>query len=234
MFLSWQNTLINSTTAKTLFLYDPATNTDLVTNTVVGAMRAGTTVDETVLIDGHPTIKLASATQGVLVTFPTPLDLGNMLEWTIEWSSFPTAIGTNYFTDLYLNWTGGPYIGARWTDAGFGHRLQFSASGFSNLSSIWRIPTTKAQAVNKLAKYAMVFKDGKVSVFKDGVKQTMNNGTTNNISSDYMTKDVVWQPLTTLNLGWMNSTNSAFTGNSGRIRISQGARYLTNYTPEPF
>lgn len=236
MFLNWQTSIMSTTASATLFLYDPATNKDFVSGATCGVLRTGTTVDSTILIDGQPTIRSATGTHGVAITFPTPLDIGSLSEWTIEWSSLPTSIGYNYSTELMLNWSGGPYMGCRWTDGGFGNRLQFSGggTGFSNTATIWRTTETNVQAINKLAKYAMVLADGKISVYKNGIKQNMNNGTTNAITQDYFVKAAIPQPLTTLNIGWLNATFTSWQGNMGRIRISAGARYLANYTPAPF
>lgn len=220
----------------TLFLYDPATNKDLVTGTTCGVLRSGTTVDSTILIDGNSTIKSTTGTHGATITFPTPLDLGSLAEWTIEWNSLPNSIGYGYSTELMLNWPAGPYMGCRWADGGFGNRLQFSGggTGFSNVATIWRTPETNVQAANKLARYAMVLADGKISVYKNGIKQSMNNGTTNAITQDYFVKATIPQPLTTMSIGWLNSTFISWQGNFGRVRISAGARYLANYTPVPF
>ncbi|MNI53907.1 hypothetical protein D3C73_1087660 [compost metagenome] len=236
MFLNWQQGLIQTGRVdlnNVLFLYDPATNKDLVTGTTCGVVRANTPVDSVVMIDGNPTLKAAVSTSGVAITFPTPIDLGILDEWTIEWAAFPTSVPANYATEMLMNYPGGGYIGARWTDAGFGARLQFTGGGFGNAATIWRIPTNYAQASGHLARYAMVYKDGLISVYKDGVKQTMNNGTGQSTSSTSFPKAAGWQPFTTMNLGWINSTYISWLGNYGRVRISSTARYLANYTPQP-
>lgn len=236
MFLTWQTgTMTMPEFGSTIFLYDPETNTDLVTGTVCGVLRTGTTVDSAVLIDGHKTIKNATSTHGVAITFPKPIDLGSLPEWTIEWSTRPTSVGYDYGTEMLLNWPSGPFVGARWTDGGFGYRLQFSGGdGFGNAATVWRIPQTNTTIINKLNKFAMVLKDGKISVYLNGVKQTMNNGTSNAVAQDYFAKLGAWQPLTVMNIGWTNGTYVGWLGNYGRIRISKGARYTANYTPDPF
>lgn len=239
MFLNWQTSIITTAldTGTTLFLYDPATNRDLVTGTVCGAIRSGTTVDGTILIDGSPTLKSTTGTHGVDITFPTPLDLNSLSEWTIEWSSKPVTIRAEYSSELFLNWPSGPLFGCRWTDSGYGHRLQFTDGAWTN-PTLWRPESfTKTNATTKINRYAMVFKDGKISVYIDGVKQMLENGSDiagPNTKQNFFPKATTWQPLTRLLLGYYSATYPSFLGNYGRVRISAGARYLANYTPAAF
>lgn len=224
-------------TGDVLFLYDPATNKDLITDTVCGALKANTSVDSVVKIDGYNTLKFAASSAGAVLTFPTTLSLNTMSEWTIEWSSQPTAIGVSYFTELFLDTvpSSGIPLGCRWTDGGYGDKLQFNVADFNNLR-LWRPPGNKASAVNRLTRYSMVYKGGVIRVYKDGVLQLVTNGTeaAAPTSQTFISKTQAWPVFANLTLGWFNSANVAWLGNFGRIRISNFARYLGNHTPPPF
>lgn len=223
-------------TGDVLFLYDPATNKDLITNTVCGALKASTTVDTTVKIDGNDTLKFAAAGAGAVLTFPSGINLNALTEWTIEWSSRPTAIGVSYFTEIFLDTTpsSGVPLGCRWTDGGYGDKLQFNIADFNN-ARLWRPPFAKPAVVNKLTKYSMVYKGGVVKVYVDGALQTLTNGVEGNgVSQAFISKTQSWGVFTNLTLGYFNSANVAWLGNFGRIRISNFARYLGTHTPPPF
>lgn len=240
MLQSWFQLAVGGPSATSrpgTFLYDPATNKDLVTGTVVGNLFNGAVADGTVLIDGNPTMKFANASSGATITLPTPWVIETMPEWTVEWSSRPTTFGSGYFTELFIdvNPTLGYPLGCRWTDSGYGHRNQFNFANWAN-PEIWRPAATKTDVVNKTVRWAMVFKNGRVTVYKDGVKQMLavsvdaGSGT-----QDYIQKTITWSNKTTLRIGYYNSTNQAFVGNFGRIRISDYARYTdATYTPQPF
>lgn len=223
-------------TGDVLFLYDPATNKDLITDTVCGALKASTTVDTTVKIDGNDTLKFAAAGAGAVLTFPSGIDLNALTEWTIEWSSRPTAIGLSYFTEFFLDPTpsAGIPLGCRWCDGGYGDKLQFNIADFNN-ARLWRPPFAKSAKVNVLTKYSMVYKGGVVKVYVDGVLQTLTNGVEGSSTSQtFITKTHSWSVFTTLTLGYYNSANVAWLGNFGRIRISNFARYLGTHTPGAF
>ena len=224
-------------TGDVLFLYDPATNKDLISDTICGALKGSTSVDATFQIDGYDTLKFAAASAGAVLTFPTALSLNSMTEWTIEWSSRPTTIGSAYFTELFLDTVpaSGIPLGCRWTDSGYGDKMQFNAADFNNLR-LWRAAETKASAVNKLTRYSMVYKGGAIRVYKDGVLQMLANGVEggSSTSQTFIPKTQAWPVFANLTLGWFNAGNTAWLGNFGRIRISNFARYLANYTPAPF
>jgi len=84
----------------------------------------------------------------------------------------------------------------------------------------------------------MVYKGGSVKIYKDGLLQTLTNGTEgtagSNTSQTFILKTQAWPVFANLILGWFNSTNVAWLGNFGRIRISNFARYLGNHAPLPF
>lgn len=221
-----------------LFVYDPATNTDLVTGLTCGTKLGATAADSAVLIDGQPTVKLATTAQGVTIAFPTPINLDAMTEWTIEWSSLPTSINASYANELNLldaaN-TASNYVGCRWPDGGFANALQFTLNGYGNTSTCWRaLSVTKTVALNKISRYAMVFKNNRMTVYRDGVLLTVTNGTSGNgTSQTFINKIQQNNPHTKMFIGWANSTYVSTVGNVGRVRISNIARYDGNYTPAP-
>lgn len=241
MLTAWQQSSIITPRIDpdVLFMYDPATNTDLVTGLTCGVKLNSTTVDNVTLIDSQPTVKMAATNQGVTITFPTSIDLNSMPEWTIEWVSRPTSINTSYANELTLldaSGAGNMYIGCRWTDTGFANTLQFTLNGYGNTSTCWRaMSVTKSVAVNKLSRYAMVFKDNKLTVYRDGVLLTVTNGTGGSgVNQTFINKIQALNPFTRMYIGWANSTYISPIGNFGRVRISGIARYTSNYTPQPF
>lgn len=241
MLTIWQQSMIVTPRIdpNVLFMYDPATNTDLVTGLTCGTKLGVTTVDNTVLIDGHPTVKMADTDRGVTIAFPTPINLNALPEWTIEWSSLPTSINSSYANELNLldaaN-TASNYVGCRWTDGGFANALQFTLNGYGNSATIWRsFTTTKAAAVNKISRYAMVFKNNQVIVYRDGARLTLTNGSGGSgANQTFINKIQQNNPHTKMFIGWANSTYVSTIGNAGRVRISNIARYDGNYTPAAF
>lgn len=222
-----------------LFMYDPATNTDLVTGLTCGTKLNGVSVDSNTPIDGQPTVKMAATNQGVTIAFPTPIDLNGLAEWTIEWASLPTSINASYANELTLLDAGGAanmYIGCRWPDGGFANALQFTLNGYGSPSTCWRaMSVTKTVALNKLSRFAMVFKDNQLRVYRDGALLTVTNGTgAGGTSQTFINKIQQLNTFTRMYIGWANSTYVSTIGNVGRVRISKIARYTSNYTPAPF
>jgi hypothetical protein len=221
-------------TGDVLFLFDPGTGKDEVTNQTCIAL-SGVAVDMSVLIDEKPTLKFAAVNNQGLITFPTPIAFDALEGWTVEWSSRPTSFATAYANELFLDITTtlGYPIGCRWGDAGYNNRLQFNISNWAN-ANIGQPPVNKTAVVNKVNRWAMVFRNNRLQIFKDGVLQMLAFGTSTTYAQDYMAKNGALPTVTKLYLGYFNSINQAWLGNFGRIRISNFARYLGNYTPTPF
>jgi hypothetical protein len=222
-------------TGDVLFLYDPATNKDLISDTVVGAIKTATEVDPAVLIDGQSTLKTSSVNSGVLITLPTALDLETMQNWTLEWSSIWNAYQSGYATELFMDITNtaGFPIGCRWTDGGYQERNQFNASDWNN-ARIWRPSSTKTQVIGQLNRWALVRKGSYFFVMLNGVRQLLENGTVNGTKQSLFNKTQALPTVTKMYLGYFNATNRCYPGNFGRIRFSNFARYVGDYTPQPF
>lgn len=219
-----------------LFLYDPASNTDLITGAVCGTLGNGAAADSAVKIDGVNTVKFTASGSYCTILLPTPLNLEALTEWTIEWASRPTSTVNGYLTEMFidiLNTAGYP-VGCRWTDGGYGNRLQFNLADWNNLR-IWRPAGAHSTVLNKVTRWAMVFRNNRVIVYKDGVAQQLENGTAaGGTTQGYIDKTQAFQTFRKIYLGYYNGVNQAWLGNFGRLRISAFARYLANYTPEPF
>lgn len=224
-------------TGDVLFLYDPATNKDLISNTTVGVLKAATAVDNTVLIDGQPTVKFTGTGAGVQINLPTALNLEALTNWTLEWSSIMNAYQGGYATEIFMDLTNsaGYPVGCRWTDGGYQERNQFNAGDWAN-ARIWRPDITKTQAIGKLNKWALVRNGNEFYVMLNGVRQLLENGTSSGGSKQsYFSKtQALLNAVTRFYIGYYNGTNLAYPGNFGRIRFSNFARYINNYTPQPF
>jgi hypothetical protein len=222
-------------TGDVLFLYDPETSKDLISGQVCVALSGGAAVDNITKIDGKGTLKLVGGGSQGLITFPTPLSLEVLSEWTVEWVSRPISIQSGYVTEMFIDTSpsSGYPIGCRWPDGGYGNRAQFNLSNWAN-ENIWHPPFAKAAAEGNTIRWAMVYKGGLIRIYKDGIKQSLAAGTSGIYDKDFISKTVSWPVYHKIYLGYFNGTNSAWTGNFGRLRISNFARYLANYTPVPF
>ena len=222
-------------TGDVVFLYDPATSKDLISGQVCIALSNNAAIDTINQIDGHSTLKLAQGTSQGLITLPTPINFEALSEWTVEWTSRPTSIGSSYFTELFLDIavTQGYPIGCRWGDGGYANRLQFNIGNWSN-GVIGQPPIAKSSVVSKDNRWAMVFKNAQLRIYYNGVLQLIAFGTTSNYNQNYISKTQEFGLIAKLYIGYYNSINQAWLGNMGRIRISNFARYLGNYTPIPF
>lgn len=222
-------------TGEVLFLFDPETSKDLISNQVCIALSNNAAVDTINRIDDKPTLRLAQSNSIGLITLPTPINFEALTEWTVEWTSRPTSIGANYFTELFLDIavTQGYPIGCRWSDTGYGQRNQFNIGNWSN-AVIGQPSIIKSQVVNKDNRWAMVYKGGQLRVYYNGVLQMLAFGTGNTYNQSYISKTQAFGVIAKIYIGWYNSINQAWLGNMGRIRISAFARYLGNYTPKPF
>jgi len=222
-------------TGDVIFLFDPGTGKDEISNQVCIAMSGGLAVDSTYLMDDKPSLKFTGAANQGLITLPQAINLDTLGDWTIEWSSRPTSFVTTYANELFLDitTTQGYPIGCRWGDGGYGNRLQFNISNWAN-TNIGQPPINKASVVNKVNRWAMVFRNNLLRIYKDGVLQMIAFGTSTTYAQDYMPKVSTLLTATKMYLGYYNNINQAWLGNFGRIRISNFARYLGNYTPESF
>jgi len=222
-------------TGDVLFLYNPGTGKDEISGLNCIALANGAAVDNTFLIDDKPTLRFAAGNNQGLITLPNPINLEALSEWTLEWSSRPTTFLTSYATEIFMDVTvtQGYPVGCRWGDGGYGNRLQFNISNWSN-NNIGQPPFVKANVLNVINRYAMVYKGGQLRIYKDGVKQMVAFGTGSQYTQDYIGKTQAFPTVTKIYLGYYNSINQAFAGNIGRVRISNFARYLGNYTPVAF
>uniref|UniRef100_A0AB39CCS2 Tail fiber protein n=1 Tax=Pseudomonas phage RVTF4 TaxID=3236931 RepID=A0AB39CCS2_9VIRU len=216
----------------TIFLYDPETESDLM-GVVHTYTKYGTVTPDDLEINGHKTLKLGTNVSGMQITFATPFNLQDK-DWTLEWSFRNTvSAGTAYATELTLpSAVAGQGILSRWGDTGFGNRLQVGGS-MGAVNSIWNPPISKAASLNVDTNMALSCKNGRVSVFRNGVLQMLANGT----GGVYNTPNYpVGANLSSLAYMQINSSGSGMInqlGNRGRIRLSLGARYTRNYTIKP-
>jgi hypothetical protein len=219
-------------TPDVLFLWDPVQATDLMGSAATIAYVGTGTVDPAYLIDGVGTISFPATSAGATITFETPLDFTGM-DWTIEWSSFNTNAPTTYASEfaMYSGLTGNGIL-ARYGDTGFGHRLQFG-NKFAAATDAYNINANKTGLANTLNRYALVCKSNVITVFRNGVKQPLANGTGGVYNLAGFAAGAVTD-LRAIRLGYLNSSVPALLGNHGRIRICRNALYTNNYTPTPF
>lgn len=223
-------------TGDVIFLYDPVTNTDLIGGPSVSTLSGGAVADETILINGQPTLKFPTGSAKQVIAFPSDLNLttGN---WTLEWSFINNSAPSAYANDFVMySRTGGSSVGVytRFGDSGFGHRYNLSdPRGAANPNFCQPLPFTKASLVGLTTNVAMVSIGGLIKVYINGVFQMMAVGAG---SGAYTQPTFAAQGMDAIyqwGIGWVGSTVQAVPGNRGRIRLSNFARYKANYTPGP-
>lgn len=217
------------------FLWDPVLQQDLYGSGATIAYIGGGTANTDYLIDGQGTFNLPTTSSGFTITLASPLDLSGG-DWTVEWSTLNTVNNGNYGTDIAID-SGFPGsakgVQARWSDTGFGNRVQFSTI-FQQVTDCWNASLTKVTSLNTLQRFAMVCKNGQVSVFINGVKQMLANGTGGTYTAaSFAAAPANLKDLKSIKIGWQNSTVQAMISRHGRIRITQSALYTTDYTPGP-
>lgn len=224
-------------TGDVIFLYDPVTNTDLAGGPSVSTLSGGAVADETILINGQPTLAFPTVAAKQVISFPTDLNLitGN---WTLEWSFINNTNPTAYANDLVMySRTGGSGVGlyTRFGDSGFGNRYTLSdPRGATNPGLTQPLPYTKAMLVGLTTNVALVSIAGVIKVYINGAVQMMalgaGSGTYNQPTFTAQGMDKIYQ----WGIGDVNGgTVRAIPGNRGRIRLSNFARYKSNYTPGP-
>lgn len=219
--------------ADVIFLWDPTEARDLIGSAATITLIGATSIDPDYQIDGVNTMLFPGTTSGATITFETPLVL-NGLDWTIEWSAINAAAASSYANEfaMYSGVTGNGML-ARWGDAGFGNRLQFG-NKFAAAADCFNIALSKAGSVGQLSRFALVCKNSVVSVFRNGIKQSLAVGTGSTYNQASFPAGTALTDLRAIRLGWLSSSVPTNASRHGRIRISKNALYTTNYTPQPF
>lgn len=223
-------------TGDVIFLYDPVTNTDLAGGPSVSTLSGGAIADETILINGQPTLKFPTTAAKQVIAFPTDLNLvtGN---WTLEYSFINNTVPANYANDLVMySRTGGAGVGlyTRFGDLGFGHRWLLSdPRGAADPKVTQPLPYTKTSLAGLTTNVALVSIAGVVKVYVNGSLTLMALGNDGNSYTLPTFTPQGMDKIYQLGIGWVNSTVQAVPGNRGRIRLSNFARYKSNYTPGP-
>jgi len=214
-----------------VFNYIPETDRDLVTGTVISTLAGGAIKDTTRLIDGKPSLRLANGASEVSLKPAGGISLDDYLEWTLEWTSLPETIANGSFKNELMIRGSSMLMGTRWTNTALGDCLQISFANFDALDS-WRVPLVKTDAVGKVLKHALVFKNNRISYFLNGTKQTLQNrspGDSNAISRDYIEKVSPFGKVTNFSLGYFSDTYTSYTGNFGAVRFVPVALYSKDY-----
>ncbi|WDS62036.1 hypothetical protein [Pseudomonas phage D6] len=228
--------IVHQDTGDVIFLYDPDTNQDLSGNGAVSVLSGGAVRSDTQLVDGLPSLSLPTVAAKQLITFPTPLNLRDT-NWTLEWSSFCSTVPSAYANDLILD-SNGPTTGALYTrygDSGFGNRFVVSdLRGSANPALTRPIAYTKAALQNQLVHWALVQAEGNIFVYKDGIRQMLAGGASSTTYNIQSTTAINIESVYQIRAGDANGSSvRASPGYKGRIRLSNYARYRSNYTPQP-
>lgn len=232
-------TLLNSLetfhedTGNIIFLHDPDTNTDLSGNGVVVTRSGGAISTPSYLIDGQGTTQFPTVAAKKVAAFSPPLNL-TATNWTLEWSSINDSAPTSYALELGMMCTDlNRSLFMRYGDSGFLNRIQLLENA-TPTADVLNFSYTKAALVGSLSRWALVCKDGRISAFRNGVKQSMAKGpsSTSYAFTEYV--PVGLNSVTSIVTGDYNGGSvRAVPGHHGRMRLSDFARYTRNYTPGP-
>lgn len=216
--------------AEGFFFYDgPGTQ-------VITINKGGSAAYETTpSIDGK-TLVLSALTDRVVITLGTPINMAAS-DWTLEWSTInQTAEVAGYASELMLHTTppeDSAVLIARYGDGGFGNRLQFGGR-MATLATCYAVARTKANMVGVLRRFALVQKNGNISLFTNGVKENFAAGTSNTYDIPTWVNDATIQTLRRIVLGdWINGGSGAVPAKRGPMRLTMRALYEADYTPQP-
>lgn len=221
-----------------LMLYDPETNTDLSGNGAVSTLYTGMAATDAYLIDGFKTLVKPTSSARQLITFPTPLNLSTH-DWTLEWQEYNTEQppAGDYRNEIILDSNvSGRGLYARYGDGGFASRMYLGdPTGSADPNKTWPTQFTKASLLNSLSHWAIVQYNSNIYLFRNGIRQMLAFGYgVSTYDKPYMTT----QPLAgiyqmRLGAAAASTTVKGVVGYQGRIRLSDWARYTSNYTPKP-
>lgn len=204
-------------------LFDVNSMTDLMGTGATG-VRTSATTDETYLIDGEPTLKI-TGTGNLTISLAQLFD-STIPEWTLEWSSRLNVTTGTYANLMRLQSATVLTFAQRTSDAGFGARIQ-QGTVFSAATDCWNLPLTNASRNGVLTRYAAQKRNGRITMYVDGVATKLANGT----GSSYTANDFP------AGAGVVNNDRliiGLLAQNISHIRLSKFARYSSTYTPKPF
>jgi len=152
------------------------------------------------------------------VTDAFPIPTG---DFTIEFWAYYTGVGSGYeYLTMLANIAEGALsnrIAIRLADAGFGNELQGETKGGSS-PNLLRSSQNKTTLLNRWAAIAVVRSGGTTYLYVDGVLEVSSTTVVNYANS------------MTLLLGAY--LGFSYTGYIDELRISDVARYTSNYTPQ--
>lgn len=219
-----------------ILLYDPVTNTDLTGNSTI-VTNGSPVIDDSVKFYGFSTATWNENT-GVFLTFKDQniLNLYNS-DWTYEYEIQQTEAPTNYkfyYWDVLSN--SSIANGGRSTDSGYGFFRQFGINGFgaSDNSQMWRIQGSQSSLVGTPQQIALVCRDKVISIYVNGVRQALASGTGSAPSFNTFSYPCPSNAgyLRQVRHGYLSAQSKGVASKRGRIRVSNYARYLSNYTPK--
>jgi len=166
--------------------------------------------------------------------FDQPLDL-SARDWTLEWSSHNEAsVLAGYVADTALLSTAGlEAVCARYGNSGYGERFQLGGN-MATAAVVWNSRFTKSAVNGVLKNYALVSVAGQISLYVDGVKEMLANGTSSNYTAASFASNASLTAVKYIRLGGYGANAITMPAKRGKARFSLFARYSDNYTPTPF
>lgn len=204
-------------------LFDVNSLTDLMGTGATGAVTSATQ-DNTYLIDGEPSLKI-TGTGNLTINLAQLFD-STIPEWTLEWSSRLNVVTGGYSLLMRLMNATTYTFAQRTSDAGFGARIQ-NGTVFGTTTDCWNLPLSNASRNGVLTRYAAQKRNGRITMYVDGVATKLANGT----GSSYTANDFP------AGAGVVNNDRliiGLLAQNISHIRLSKFARYSSTYTPKPF
>lgn len=221
-----------------IWLFDPATGTDLVAGNASLSLFGGGVVNSSQPIYGYDTIEWPTTASGGVITIPTNIQLGD--NWTVEWQAYAAVAPVlNEYNYELLGYTTSAtdFIYTVWGDSGFSYQMRMAFGPFTDQAKVWRGGPARNEIAGIVRTHAFVCSNRVVSYYYNGVRQaTLINWNATIDASKQVTTPTFpmgtpFAPLRQFLIGSPGGANKGMVGRFGRIRISDFARYGSNYVP---
>lgn len=200
-------------------------------------LSGGAVQDSNFLIDGKPTVSLPATGSQLNIQLASPLNLElGKGHWTLEWSfqyDGPFDL-SKYHTPLFLlNQDNSTGIVSLLGDGGFGQSLYYYQTPAGSPKNSWISEETKYTLTNKLMRCALVCRASTLAWYANGKLLKVHDYGVGQWQ-DTVPKQVTYDKIHRLLFGYWAAHLPNAPMHIGNVRISNYARYITEYTPVPF
>jgi hypothetical protein len=181
--------------------------------------------------DGYWSVYSGASNSRLSTTSTGILDVGTG-DFTIEaWVYLVDPLTNQYQNIFTYNFSGGTvYI--RFTDSGFGNKLQVSVNGVFS-SGMWSCPVTSTSVKGRWVHLALSRGSNVCRLFVDGVLQNIQNGVNPSTYpfTSFTSNESIGNQTTCEFVGYA-SGNYSFNGYVSNLRVVKSCLYTSTFTPE--